>query len=241
MKKLIQKILKKNGVQIKKYPDPDFKRRLKIMNYCNIDTLFDIGANIGQYAKNMRELGYSKRIISFEPLKGVFEDLKKVALKDNNWIVNNYALGNEDGKSVINIAGNSYSSSILNMLPMHLESAPASKYIAQQEIEIKKLDSIFNSFINKEDRVMLKIDTQGYEKNVIDGAITSLSRIMIIQLEMSIIPLYENEMLFIEMIKYLDNKGFQLFSLENGFSSPDSGQLLQVDGIFVKKTFANNV
>lgn len=234
-------MLKNNGLQIKRYPDKDLKRRLKIMNYCNIDTLFDIGANTGQYAKLMKELGYNKRIISFEPLKRAFEDLKKAALKDNNWIVNNYAIGNEDGKSVINIAGNSFSSSISNMLPMHLESAPESKYIAQQEIEIKKLDSIFNSFTNKEDRVMLKIDTQGYEKNVIDGAIASLSRIMIVQLEMSIVPLYENEMVFIEMIKYLDNKGFLLFSLENGFSSPDSGQLLQVDGIFVKKTFANTV
>lgn len=241
MKKLIQKMLKKNGLQINIYPAPDLKRRLKIMNYCNIDTLFDVGANIGQYAKRIRELGYSKRIISFEPLKDAFEVLEKAALKDTKWIVNNYALGNEDGKSVINIAGNSYSSSILNMLPKHLESAPKSMYIAHQEIEIKKLDSIFNSFSNKEDRVMLKIDTQGYEKNVINGAIESLNRIMIIQLEMSIVPLYENEMLFIEMIENLNNKGFQLFSLENGFSNPDSGQLLQVDGLFVNKTFANNV
>jgi len=238
MKKLIKKILKNRGLQVTKYPDMDLKRRLKIMTYYNINTLFDIGANTGQYAKRMKELGYSNRIISFEPLKGAFEDLKKAALKDNNWIVNNYALGNEDGKSIINIAGNSQSSSILHMLPMHLESAPESKYMAQEEIEIKKLDSIFNSFTNKEDRVMLKIDTQGYEKNVIDGAMASLSRIMIIQVEMSIVPLYENEMLFIDMIKYLDNKGFQLFSLENGFSSPDTGQLLQVDGIFVRKDFS---
>lgn len=241
MKKLIKKVLKKNGVQIKRYPDPDLKRRLKIMNNYNIDTIFDIGANIGQYAKNMRELGYSKRIISFEPLNDAFEILKKAALKDNKWIVNNFALGNEDGKSVINIAGNSYSSSILNMLPLHIEGAPKSGYISQQDIVIKKLDSIFNNFSNTKDKVMLKIDTQGFEKNVIEGAAMSLNNVMIIQLEMSILPLYENEMLFIEMIEYLNNKGFHLFSLENGFSNPDSGQLLQVDGIFVKKTFANNV
>ena len=88
---------------------------------------------------------------------------------------------------------------------------------------------------------MIKIDTQGYEKNVIDGATESLNNIKIIQLEMSILPLYENEILFIEMINYLDKKGFQLFSLENGFSDLTTGQLLQVDGIFVQKTFANKV
>jgi FkbM family methyltransferase len=239
MKKLIQKILRKTGYQLTRYPEPnpDLIRRFKIVNYCNIDTLFDIGANTGQYAIDMRKFGYSKKIISFEPLKSAFEDLKSASLKDNNWIVNNYALGNENIKSVINVAGNSLSSSMLNMLPMHLNSAPESKYITQEEIEIKKLDSIFNSFCNKEDRVMIKIDTQGYEKNVIYGANESLNSIKVVQIEMSIVPLYEKEMLFIEMINYLNSKGFQLFSLENGFSDPTTGQLLQVDGIFVKKTF----
>lgn len=241
IKRLIKKLLMKNGIQLKRYPDPnpDLIRRFKIINYYNIDTLIDIGANIGQYAISMRDIGYRKKIISFEPLKSAFEHLKNASLNDNNWIVINYAIGNQDMKGVINVAGNSQSSSILNMLPMHLNSAPESKYITQEEIEIKKLDSIFNSFCNKEERVMLKIDTQGYEKNIIDGALESLSKIMIIQLEMSIVPLYENEMLFIDMINYLDNKGFQLFSLENIFSDPTTGRLLQVDGIFVKKSLAN--
>ena len=235
MKILIQKMLRKIGIQMKRYPDLDLARRIKIMENFNIDALLDIGANIGQYAINMRELGYSKKIISFEPLTNAFKDLNTNSLKDDNWLANNYAIGNEDAKSVINIAGNSLSSSILNMLPSHIESEQMSKYIAQEEIEVKKLDSVFNSFCKKDEKVMVKIDTQGFEKNVIDGATKSLMNIKIIQLEMSIVPLYENEMLFIEMINYLDNKGFQLFSLENGFSDPTTGQLLQVDGIFVNK------
>jgi FkbM family methyltransferase len=231
MKKLIKRILISRGL----YPDQDLQRRLKIINDYKIDTLFDIGANTGQYAKEMRALGYNKRIISFEPLKDAFKELKKTSLKDKNWTVNNYAIGNENGKKVINIAGNSYSSSIYNMFPLHIKNAPNSKYIGQQTIKIKKIDSIFNTIANIESKVMLKIDTQGYEKNVIDGAAKSLNKIVIIQLEMSILPLYENEMLFIDMIQYLAKKGFQLFSLENGFSSPESGQLLQVDGLFVNE------
>ena len=235
MKELIQKMLRTLGIQLKKYPDNDLTRRIKILNYHNIDTLFDIGANVGQFAIEIRELGYSKRIISFEPLKSAFEDLKNASLKDKNWIINNYALGNEDINSVINVAGNSESSSIFNMLPVQLNSAPKSKYITQEKIEIKKLDSVFNSFCNKDDSVMIKVDTQGYEKNVIDGANASLIRIKVIQLEMALVQLYENEILFIDMINYLDNKGFQLFSLEPGFSDPTTGRLLEVDGIFVKK------
>lgn len=223
------------GYQIKNYPDKYLVRRMKIVNHYNINTLFDIGANNGMYAISMRKLGFKGKIISFEPLKSVYKELEKVSSKDKKWIVNNYALGNEDTKGIINIAGNSFSSSILNMLPAHLNSAPKSKYIAQEAIEIKKVDSIFDSFRNSEDNVMLKIDTQGFEKNVIDGANDSLSNIKVIQLEMSLVQLYENEMLYMDMINYLDKKGFQLFSLEDGFQDPKTGRLFQVDGIFVNK------
>jgi len=81
---------------------------------------------------------------------------------------------------------------------------------------------------------MMKIDVQGFEKNVLDGATKSLDSIKIIQLEMSIIPLYENEMLFVDMINYLKDRGFELFSLENGYFDSTTGKLLQVDGTFEK-------
>ena len=172
------------------------------MNYCNVDTLFDIGAATGGYATNIKELGYRKKIISFEPLKNAYEILKKNASKYDNWLVNHYALGNEDTKCILNVAGNSDSSSILNMLPEHFNNDPSSKYTRQEEIEIKKLDTVFNSFCSKENVVMLKIDVQGFEKNVLDGAKETLPYVSVIQVEMSLVPLYENQMLFFEMIQY---------------------------------------
>ncbi len=228
-------------IKYKIYLKNDYKRRLKIIDNCQIDILLDIGANTGQYSKKMRNFGFNKRIVSFEPLKNAFEDLKQAALHDKNWIVNNYALGEEDSVGIINVSKKSDSSSILDMLPDQLKSASGLEYVARQEITIKKLDTIFNSFVGKSDKVMIKIDTQGYEKNVIDGALESLSRIMVIQLEMSIVPMYKGEMLYIEMIEYLQKKGFQLYSLENGHFNRDTGQLLQVDGIFVNKTLFNAV
>lgn len=244
MKKIIKNIFQKMGLQISKYQsyelpstlDVDLLRRQKIMNYFGINTVFDIGANNGHYSTTLREYGYSKKIISFEPLKQPFEELKNVSENDDNWLVNNYAIGNADCIGIINVAKNSLSSSLLKMLPAHLNSAPESEYISKQEIKIKKLDTIFNSFCCDNDKVLLKIDTQGFEKNVIDGAVNCLKNIAIIQLEMSIIPLYENEMLFNDMMKYIESKGFELYSLENGFADQTTGRLLQIDGIFVKKS-----
>jgi len=247
MKSTIKRMTRKTGVKLSKFPVVaqflgntysayNIVRRMKIVSYFNIDTLFDIGANVGQYALDMRRIGYSKRIISFEPLKSAFKELEKASVNDKNWLIHNYALGNENIKSIINISNNSVSSSILNILPFHLKNAPDAKYIAQEEIDIKKIDTIFNSFCNLENSVMIKIDTQGYEKNVLEGAIESLKNIKIIQLEMSLIPFYEDEIPFVEMINYLENMGFQLFSLENGYSDSNTGQLLQVDGIFIQRS-----
>ena len=235
MKNIIQGVLNKMGVQLKRYPDTDLRRRIQIIRHYGIDLVFDVGANRGQYARGLRKLGYSNEIVSFEPLSTAFRLLEQTAVHDKKWKVNNYALGNEDGSSVINVSENSFSSSILNMKELHLNAAPAAKYVHQQEIQIKRLDTVFDSFYRPDSRVMMKIDTQGYEKQVIDGAGGSLKNILLLQLEMSMAELYENELLFNEMINYLDQKGFRLVSLENGFYNPETGELLQVDGIFVSR------
>jgi FkbM family methyltransferase len=232
----INRQLRRFDFQVKKYPDVDLKRRMQLIGNNNINVLVDVGANEGQYALLMRDLGFQHKIVSFEPLKQAFEKLEVLSLKDRKWQVENFALGSENAKSIIHISSNSFSSSLLEILPVHLKNAPESKYVAQQEVEVKTLDSVFDTICGIGDRVMLKIDTQGFEKNVLEGAIESLKMISIIQVEMSVVPLYEGEMIFTEMIKYLQDKGFCLRSLENGFSDQESGQLLQVDGIFSRRT-----
>jgi FkbM family methyltransferase len=158
MKKFIDSELKKLGYQISKYPGPDQKRRLKIVENYQINLLLDVGANYGAYSLGMRRLGYKNRIISFEPLNSAFQKLIKESASDPLWTIQNYALGNEPGKTKIHISDNSFSSSILDILPEHVSSAPESKYIGEQEIEIKTIDSIASAFVKKEDNVMLKID-----------------------------------------------------------------------------------
>lgn len=228
-------VMVKMGVPILKYIKPDLLRRIKIMNHYNIDLLFDIGANTGQYGELMRTLNYKGDFVSFEPLNDAYAKLEKASKKDNKWLIKNYALGTENSKSIINIAGNSVSSSILDMEDSHINSAPDSKYIGQQEIEIKVLNEVFLSYYKQGNKVMLKIDTQGYEKQVLEGSLDILDKVTLIQMEMSLVTLYENEMLYLDMIHYLDNKGFRLIAFENGFSNPETGELLQVDGIFINK------
>jgi FkbM family methyltransferase len=118
----------------------------------------------------------------------------------------NVALGDAQENGTINIAGNSFSSSIYNMLPTHLASAPESKYIGQERIRIETLDSIFDSHCSNQQDILLKIDVQGFEEKVLAGAKNSLPFINTIQLEMSLTPLYDGELLSIRSFRCFTKK-----------------------------------
>jgi hypothetical protein len=109
---------------------------------------------------------------------------------------------------------------------------PESKVIGKEVVTVRTLDSLFDQLCSNDDKILLKIDTQGYEKHVLEGADRALRSIQTLQIEMSIVPLYRDEMLFPQMVDWLAQKGFQLVALEPGFSNACTGQLLQVDGMF---------
>lgn len=231
----LRRLLWKAGYDISRFDSASHQiaRRKELLGSYNIDTVLDIGANSGQFAKQLRyDVGYKNHIKSFEPLSSAFELLKSNARMDPKWEVFNFALGDAEERCSINIAGNSYSSSMLNMLPSHLASAPESEYIGKEIIEVKRLDSIFEYLCDHSNNVYMKIDTQGFESKILAGAERSLLNISTVQLEMSLVPLYEGELLFYGLCKLMNNKDFSLVAIEPGFSDPDTGQLLQVDGIF---------
>lgn len=231
----LRKLLWKVGYDISRFTPTSHPvaRRKQILESYKIDTVLDIGANSGQFAQQLRgDIGYTLRILSFEPLSAAFELLKANAKADPAWEVFHFAIGDTEETREINIAENSYSSSLLNMLPSHLKSAPSSKYIGKEVIDIKTLDALFGDLCKTAKNVYMKIDTQGFESRVLKGAEKSLAHINTIQMEMSLVPLYDGGLLFNEMCSLMSTKGYTLVAIENGFSDQTSGQLLQVDGIF---------
>lgn len=213
------------------------QRRLKLVERYKINLLLDVGASTGWYAQKMRKMGYRHRIISFEPLSNAFKKLKENAGKDPNWRAENIALGNMNGNIKINVAGNSVSSSILSMLPVVTSIIPQAAYTGWEEVEIYKLDRIFDQIYKPGDSIFLKIDTQGYEKQILKGGRKSLKKIKGLQIESSLVPLYRHENLLGEMLRYTKKLGYSLMSIEPGFNNPETGQLLQVDLIFFRNDF----
>lgn len=235
IKHQLRTLLWKAGYDITRFKPTShpIARRKRFFEIYKIDTVLDVGANTGQFAFELRnDLDYKNKILSFEPLSTAFKLLQAKAAQDTAWQVFHHALGDVEETREINIAGNSESSSLLPMLASHLKSAPQSQYIGKESISIKTLDGVFPRLCADARNVYLKLDTQGFEKNVLLGAAATLARIDTVQMELSLVPLYSNQVLFNEMHSLMIQRGYTLIAIEDGFSDPATGQVLQADGIF---------
>jgi FkbM family methyltransferase len=200
-----------------------------------IEVVFDVGANTGQFAEKLRDAGFPGRIVSFEPSTGAYSTLIKRAQRDARWIIApRMALGDHSGTISLNLAGNSVSSSVLPMLPSHGKAAPESRYVGTETVDLRTLDGVNTEFATDSERVFLKLDVQGFESKVLQGAEQFLRRVSGIQIELSLVPLYDGERLFHPMLHDLEEHGYDLWSVVPGFVDPETSRLLQVDAIFFR-------
>ena len=232
VKKLVQRLgLNVNRYNVYNSPNALLK---KCLDCYRIDLVIDVGANVGQYGIQLRDAGYQKRIISFEPLHGVFDKLTKTSVKYGNWEVFNYGVGAENQELVINISDNLASSSFLNVTHLSTEAAKGSQFKDTARTKIVRLDSFLPAHVKNHENIYLKIDVQGFETEVLKGIAAILSMIKVIQVEMSFVPLYEKGPLYDDIISWFTHRGFEIYTIIPGFRNPDSGRMLQADGIFIR-------
>jgi FkbM family methyltransferase len=235
LRSMIRKLVKKLGYEILP-PSQAYAERVSLKGLLvqeNINLILDVGANVGQFVHKVRDAGYNGRVISFEPQASAHAQLMASAAADPNWtIAHRTALGAEAGSITMHDSKNSVSSSILPMLASHSDADPQAGYIGTEEVQVNRLDDI--CALEPSDRVLLKIDVQGYEKPVLDGARRILASCYAVVIEMSLIPLYEGQILAKQLWELLDEAGFEVWSFEPAFRSAQSGRMLQMDGFFVR-------
>ena len=206
------------------------------LELAGITVVFDIGANEGQFAKDIRDYGYTGKIVSFEPLSSARRKLLALGSADPCWeVYGQTAIGDYDGQVKIHIAGNSVSSSVLPMLESHSSAAVGSVYVDSECVQIARLDSVAGGYLRPESKLFIKIDTQGFEWQVLDGARQTLQQARGVICELSLVPLYDGQRLWRDIIDRLDADGFMLWALQKGFTDPRTGQSLQMDGIFLRR------
>jgi FkbM family methyltransferase len=217
------------------YPSSEEVLLTRFLTVAQPKTVFDVGANVGQYGLSLRKCGFTGRIVSFEAIPSVHAQLSAVAARDRDWIVAPCcALGRARGEARINLARNSVSSSLLSMNDVHRRAAPDSKYIASETVRVERLDDIVRPLLPKDGRLFLKVDTQGYEEEVLAGADLILKSVSAMQLELSVVPLYQDAPSLRRILELCDGLGFQLHGLIPGFYEEKTGRLLQMDGLFLR-------
>lgn len=234
---MIRRTANRFGIDIHRYrPAESLGSRLSMMlEHHGVDVLLDVGANIGQFAREIREAGFGGRIVSFEPLQDAHAKLLQKSDHDDNWqVAPRVAIGDQEGQVEINVAGNSFSSSILNMLPDHEKAAPDSSTVGVEQTPLAPLDIAARSYLRDDDLTFIKIDTQGYEDRVLEGAADILARAAGLHVELSFVPLYEGQPLFDEIVEQVRAAGFCMWNIWPGIFDPESGRMLQADATFFR-------
>jgi FkbM family methyltransferase len=228
----INALLRTIGYQVIRLPAPALNCRLRSLDRFGVDLVLDVGANTGQYAQELRSYGYRGRIISFEPLPDAYALLARAAASDPLWEVRNVAVGAAPGRLPMHVSANSVSSSLLTVTKASRDAAPESRASASVEVDVITLADTLVA--NAAARIFLKIDTQGYEWPVLQGCGEALAHALLLDVEMSLQAMYEGQALFEQVDRHIVEQGYRRLGFDTGFWNRQTGELLQVDGIYAR-------
>ncbi|WP_336972371.1 FkbM family methyltransferase [Sphingobium aromaticiconvertens] len=222
--------------QIHQYPEI-LALRMFLTGFA-IDCVIDVGANQGQYATTLRrDVGFGGTILSFEPNPEAFSILERRAAGDRRWHVFNMALSDFDGTAQFNImAAEQFSSLERPAAELDPIFTDRNKVTRQVEMQCRRLSGLLpelraaHGFI----RPFLKMDTQGHDLSVCEGAGEMLADLTGLQTELAVRPIYEGGTAYRAMIEWLDGRGFA----PSAFFANNKGHfplLVEMDGIFVNR------
>ena len=211
------------------------QRLVRVLQYHDVDVVLDVGANIGQYAQRLRRGGYTGRIVSFEPLGKAHLALEEAARGDPGWqVAPRIALGDSDQPVMLNISAESDMSSVLGFTPDMARLLDSSAYVGTEIASQSRLEAVFAKYVHPGERVALKVDTQGTEHRVLDGAKGVIGRLAVIQTELAIVPVYQGEPDYRAMIDRLDDLGFVPILFIPGYFNRRTARLIGMDGVFAR-------
>lgn len=197
----------------------------------NVDVILDVGANRGQFAEKVFRAGYKGSIVSFEPLSRPRAILAAKSQGNARWkIADACCLGEQPGEVEIKISMNEIASSILDTTSAMAEYDGSFRYIGSETVPVCRLDDV----APEAKTPFLKVDVQGFETQVLRGALETLKKCVGVQVELSFVELYQGQMLFREMLVWLEDLGFTPYRLFPAYIDVHDGRWLQADVVFFR-------
>lgn len=209
----------------------------KILKGYEVDTVIDVGANIGQFLEMVKSSGFEGKTFSFEPIPKHADGIKEKYKNDPQVKVYNLALGESESVLKLNVFKSSVFSSFKQ--PTDFSKSNYKEHVSEYEtieVPIKRLDEILMAELKDSKKIMLKVDTQGFDLEVVKGATKILDRVVAINFECSVIPIYENTPNYLETLTFFHQLGF----VPSGFFPvsrvDNTHELIEFDVIMVKKS-----
>jgi FkbM family methyltransferase len=231
---LVRRGLRGIGLEIVKSPTV-----IDFLQFHRVDLVLDVGANIGQFAKKIQAAGYKGEIISFEPILAVFRKLEARAQKYPAWKTIHSAVGAAVGEASIHVTANTVYSSIRKQSKLAAEFDAGTRVVTVENVKVVCLNEAIDNY-NR--RIFLKIDTQGFEKEVLTGADKLLEHCVGLQLEIPVEHLYDGVWSFREALEYLEALHFypsQIWPVNSLGADPSS--IIEFDCIFRRSTPGNSL
>jgi FkbM family methyltransferase len=233
LKRAVRAALRRAGVEVvarqpRNYPR---LRRPFLIEEEEITLVLDVGANNGQWASELRAGGYRGRIVSFEPGREAFEQLRLAAADDGQWEARQLAIGDHAGTATLHLTSNSVSSSLLALSERQVAADKGSAVVGAETVDLLRLDGV-PDLVRPDDRILLKADVEGGELGVLEGAGGLLAQSRLLELELSAVPLREGQPLLGEIVHWCERAGFALTGIEVSFRDRATGDLLSANGFF---------
>jgi FkbM family methyltransferase len=231
---ILGSVTEKTGFKITRSCNTLRSKRSEVLRRLKNIIVLDVGANIGQYAAELRDSGFEGEIESFEPDPASFARLQAEG-KQARHSCHMIGIGDYAGELKFNLtsdpACNSFRRPASNGLGGENPFVVASNVV----VPVQRLDEIERGWAKPHRRYYLKIDTQGFEREVLIGAEQLMDRIDAIEIELSLSELYEGQALLPELWSIITKAGLRPAWVERGYRDPNEVWLLQVDGLFVRE------
>jgi FkbM family methyltransferase len=227
----------------RKPPDPHAtlgRHVAALLERLEVDCVIDVGAHEGGFGRLIRDNGWAGRLVSFEPVRSSFERLQAAAAPDASWTPHRLALGREAGRAAMHVTEGTVFSSFHERSETGAELWPAwTRTVRDEQVDVTRLDVVLDTLGIEPapQRMFLKMDTQGHDLEVFAGATGVLDRVVGLQSEVSLRPIYQGIPSFRDALATFEDAGFAITGLYPVTRDPD-WRVVEYDCVMIRAAVA---